>query len=57
MTATWTRNGALCIGGTQRCLGTPFRGLIDEVQVFNRALTADEIKAIYDAGGIGQARP
>ena len=28
-----------------------FRGLIDEVKIFNRALTAAEIAAIYTAGG------
>ena len=53
----WTRNSKLCIGGTERCQATPFRGLIDEIQIFDRALTDDEIKGIYDAGGIGQAKP
>ena len=53
----WTRNSALCIGGTQRCLATPFRGLIGEVQLFNRALTEAEIKGIYDAGGVEPGQP
>ena len=53
----WTRNTTLCIGGTERCQASPFRGLIDEVQIFNRALTEDEIKAIYDAGATGQGKP
>jgi prepilin-type N-terminal cleavage/methylation domain-containing protein len=26
-----------------------FKGLIDEVRIYNRALSADEIKALYDA--------
>ena len=53
----FTRNLVLCIGGTGRCQAAPFRGLIDEVQIFNRALIEHEIKGIYDAGGIGQAKP
>jgi hypothetical protein len=31
----------------------PFSGLIDEVQVYNVALTADQVQAIYDAGSAG----
>jgi len=31
-----------------------FNGLMDEITVFNRALTADEIAAIYNAGSAGQ---
>jgi len=34
--------------------GGTYAGLIDEVQIFNRALTADEIAAIYNAGSAGQ---
>jgi len=34
-----------------------FNGLIDEVEIFNRALTATEIKAIYDAGSAGKIKP
>ena len=30
-----------------------FNGLIDEVGLYDRALTAAEIKAIYDAGSAG----
>jgi len=30
-----------------------FKGLIDEVEIFNRALSADEIVAIYNAGSAG----
>jgi subtilisin-like proprotein convertase family protein len=35
----------------------PFSGLIDEVQVYNRALTQPEIQAIYDAGSGGNCKP
>jgi len=33
------------------------RGLLDEVVVFNRALTAAEIQALYAAGGSGLCKP
>ena len=35
----------------------PFGGLIDEVMVFDRALTTDEIQAIFDAGSAGLIKP
>ncbi len=28
-----------------------FKGLIDDVRIYNRALTADEIKRLYQIGG------
>lgn len=31
----------------------PFNGLIDEVQVYNTALTAAQIQGIYNAGNAG----
>jgi hypothetical protein len=37
-------------------LGHGFGGLIDEVEIFNRALTASEIQAIYDAGSAGNCK-
>src|SRR6267378_1286830 len=42
------------IGG--RSGGLFFTGLIDEVEVFDRGLSADEITAIYTAGGAGKCR-
>ena len=46
------------IGGRADDQGTgKFNGLIDEVQVFNRALTAEEIRSISDAGSDGQCKP
>ena len=41
-------------------LNTPERywvGLVDEVAIYNRALTNGEIKAIYDAGNAGKIKP
>ncbi|MFZ5798561.1 MAG: LamG-like jellyroll fold domain-containing protein, partial [Thermodesulfobacteriota bacterium] len=35
----------------------PFPGLIDEVQTYGRTLTAEEIQALYYAGGSGSCRP
>ncbi len=29
-------------------------GLVDEVELFNRALTTEEIRRIYDAGSLGK---
>lgn len=34
-----------------------FSGLIDELAFFDRALTKDEVKAIFDAGSAGMKRP
>ena len=34
-----------------------FKGLVDEVELYNRALTASEIKAIFDAGSAGKVEP
>ncbi len=34
----------------------PFRGVIDEVEIFNRALTAAEVQAIYNAGSAGKCK-
>ena len=35
----------------------PFKGIIDEAQIFNRALSDAEILAIYQAGADGQCKP
>lgn len=35
---------------------SPFNGLIDEVEIFDRALTAEEIAAIANAGSAGKCR-
>ena len=34
-----------------------FGGLVDEVEVFNRALTDAEVRAIYEAGSAGKVKP
>jgi serine/threonine protein kinase len=45
------------IGGRAVDNGTGrFNGLIDEVQVFNRALSQAELQSIYDSGGAGMCK-
>jgi hypothetical protein len=34
-----------------------FNGQLDEIEVYNRALSASEIQAIYNAGSAGKAKP
>jgi YVTN family beta-propeller protein len=41
----------LIIGGSGTC--APFAGRLDEVQIYNRALTATEIQSIFDASSTG----
>ena len=42
------------IGGPGCVCGQWANGQIDEVEIFNRALSADEIAAIYNAGSAGK---
>ena len=35
----------------------PFTGKLDEVSIYNRALSASEIAAIYNAGAAGKCLP
>jgi hypothetical protein len=43
--------------GANAAEGSHFNGLLDEVQIFNRALSASEIQAIYNARSAGQTKP
>ena len=47
---TISYNGAWFAIGQQKDINRPFNGLIDEVQMYNRALTPSEVTAIYRAG-------
>ncbi|HEV2210475.1 MAG TPA: LamG-like jellyroll fold domain-containing protein [Verrucomicrobiae bacterium] len=47
-------NGTFCIGTRGSDHVTSFLGLVDEASVYNRALSATEIQAIYAAGGAGK---
>jgi hypothetical protein len=44
------------IGSEAAGAGRFFPGLIDEVEVFNRALSASEIQSIYNAGSAGKCK-
>src|SRR5438105_4784645 len=50
------RNAEVCIGREYTSNPQPFNGLIDEVEVFDRALSAEEIAALYNAGSAGKCR-
>lgn len=43
-------------GGWEYYNPAPFQGLLDEVSLYNRALTAAEIRAIYQAGAAGKSK-
>jgi hypothetical protein len=51
--------GRLTIGATETSAGSgaAFSGLIDEVELFNRALSQDEIRAIVAADTAGKCKP
>lgn len=44
------------VGGFGDYANTFFNGMIDELELYNRALTAEEIAAIYNAGSAGKCR-
>jgi hypothetical protein len=55
-------NSAPCqLGNSSPCLGTdglePFVGILDEIRIYARALSAGEIQAIYEAGTNGMCAP
>lgn len=55
----WTDNHHFCIGGFCDASGNSFltfSGLIDEPEIFNRALSAAEIQAIFNAGSAGKCK-
>jgi len=57
VTANYIGTGAgTRIGGEVCCTGDFFPGLIDEPTIYNRALSAAEILAIYNAGSNGKCK-
>ncbi|QQS54829.1 MAG: LamG domain-containing protein [Candidatus Competibacteraceae bacterium] len=50
-------NNDLIIGSSEEVISwlSPFRGWIDELRIYNRALTDDEIQALFDANSTIQA--
>jgi hypothetical protein len=53
ITAT-SRN--VLIGREDSSLPRPFNGLIDEVTIYGRALTASEIQTVFKAGSAGKCK-
>jgi len=54
-TGALANDGPDYIGRRYPCAdNTPFNGLIDEVAVYNRALTDSEVLALYNTGGAGK---
>ncbi|MBP8258405.1 MAG: LamG domain-containing protein [Verrucomicrobia bacterium] len=47
----------LCLGRASAANDLPFLGALDEVMLFHRALTAEEIAAIAQAGSAGACKP
>jgi hypothetical protein len=47
-------NGTIAIGARGHDYATGFLGAVDEVSVYNRALSATEIQAVYSAGSYGK---
>ncbi len=47
----------LAIGKEDGFTDRNFDGLIDEVEIFSRALTSAEFQSIYNAGSAGKCRP
>jgi hypothetical protein len=52
-TFSFGANDPLRFGVMTDSFWTPYSGLLDEVQVFNRALSAPEVQAIFSAGTAG----
>src|SRR5882724_12765528 len=52
--STFVFNTPAAIGVRGDTFANAFLGLIDEVSVYNRALTASEVQAIYNAGSAGK---
>lgn len=52
-----TYNGSWFAIGQQKDIYRPFTGLIDEVEIFGRALTEREIRTIVIAGSSGKCKP
>src|SRR3972149_2585402 len=52
-----TSENNVLIGHEDSFLPRPFSGLIDEVTIYNRALSQTEIQGIFDAGSAGKCKP
>lgn len=57
LTAFTDTHSANLLIGSNKYEGAHFSGLVDEVEIFNYALSDAEIKAIYETGSAGKAKP
>jgi concanavalin A-like lectin/glucanase superfamily protein len=55
-TYTTTQTGKVYMGSTVEGSQEYYTGLVDEVEIFNRALSQSEIQAIYGAGSAGKCK-
>ncbi|MBI5021691.1 MAG: VCBS repeat-containing protein [Ignavibacteriales bacterium] len=55
-TGSLTNSGNVCIGSESFNPGSFFNGYLDEVELFNRVLTQDDISSIYNAGSAGKCK-
>ncbi|MBI3969034.1 MAG: hypothetical protein HY329_25625, partial [Chloroflexi bacterium] len=53
----WPTDKNVLIGREDSFLPRPFNGLIDEVAIYSRALSASELRSIVAAGASGMCRP
>ncbi len=49
-------NNSLRLGYSVNNAGSHFKGLMDEVTLYDRALSLDEVQAVFNAGSLGKAK-
>src|SRR4029077_13240321 len=54
---TFTFSTPAAIGARGESFNDSFLGTIDEVSIYNRALSASEVQSVYTAGGFGKCVP
>lgn len=50
----YSNNAPLIIGGHSTSAGNFFNGSLDEIEIFQRTLTPEDVKALYEAGWAGK---
>ena len=49
--------GAVSCDGADDAVSQNYQGLLDELSLYDRALSETEIRSIYEAGAAGKAKP
>src|SRR5207249_59178 len=52
--STFVFSSLAAVGARGDSLGNSFLGTLDELSIYNRALTTAEIRSIYNAGSLGK---